>query len=341
MKKTIKYGLITIFWLTISSLQSQDLSILANEFIAVLTPELKEKTLFALDANEKFKMYYIPIDRKGSSFNDFNEKQKNAAIRLLRASLSQEGYRKATEIMALEKVLFKLENNQLKMPDGTPIIRDYLDYHFWIFGTPSDKGIWGWKFEGHHLSLNFSANKNTIIASTPSFMGTNPAIGAVEGFEKKQVLKQEMELGAAFAISLDEQQVKIAQFSKTAPKEIITANNRTAHKIAPKGISYKELNKVQQAMFIKLLAVYIDNYQFGFAAELYKKIKVAGIENLSFAYAGEPKIGKGYYYRIQGPMLLIEYDNVQNNANHVHSVVRDLTNDWAEDLLKKHYQKKH
>ena len=85
MKKTIKYGLITIFWLTISSLQSQDLSILANEFIAVLTPELKEKTLFALDANEKFKMYYIPIDRKGSSFNDFNEKQKNAAIRLLRA----------------------------------------------------------------------------------------------------------------------------------------------------------------------------------------------------------------------------------------------------------------
>ena len=92
---------------------------------------------------------------------------------------------------------------------------------------------------------------------------------------------------------------------------------------------------------MQLLNVYVKNYQFGFAKRLMDKIEKAGIENLSFAWAGSLQPGAGQYYRIQGPMLLIEYDNTQNNANHVHSVVRDLTNDFAGDILREHYEKEH
>jgi hypothetical protein len=286
-------------------------------------------------------MNFVPIKRKGPTFHNFNEEQKNSAIQLLKASISEEGYRKASEIMELEKALYKIENNQNYVPDGTTSYRDPLNYHFCIFGNPSDKGFWGWRFEGHHLSLNFTSSENKIVSSTPSFMGTNPAIVNVEGFEHKQVLKLETELGFKLVNSLSKEQLKVARFSETAPREIITENHRNAHNIEPKGISYSDFSDSQKATFMELLNVYINNYEDGFAEEFRNKITKAGIENLSFAWAGGLKPGEGHYYRIQGPMLLIEYDNTQNNANHVHSVVRDLTNDWADDLLKEHYHDHH
>ena len=332
---------LAIIFAFVCNLQSQSLSDHANIFLNLLPSDLKEKTLFPLDGSERYNMNYIPIKRKGPSFNDFDENQKNAAIKLLMESLSKEGFRKASEIMGLEKVLFKLENNQMKMPDGTPIIRDHLDYHFCIFGIPSNDGLWGWRFEGHHVSLNFSSTDNKIVSSTPSFMGSNPAIVEVEGFDKKQVLKLETELGFALVASLNEEQLKVARFSETAPREIITTTDREVQNIEPRGIYYADFSEAQKSVFMELLNVYIDNYQFGFAEELHEKIKKAGVDNLSFAWAGGLNPGEGHYYRIQGPMLLIEYDNIQNNANHVHSVVRDLTNDYAEDILKEHYQKDH
>ena len=324
-----------------SNAQAQDLSQVANDFLKTLSPELKSKTLFSLDDSERYNMNFIPIERKGSTFHDFDDKQKDAAIALLKASLGNEGYRKTSEIMALEKVLFKLENNELKMPDGTPIRRDPLNYHFCIFGNPAAGSLWGWRFEGHHISLNFTSANNHIASSTPSFFGSNPAIVEVEGFERKEVLKNETELGFLLVNSLTGNQRKMAIFSDTAPREIITGNSRSVQKIIPAGISFNEFTKDQKSAFMKLLNVYIDNYEFGFAETLRVKIKKAGLENLAFAWAGSLNPGKGHYYRIQGPMLLIEYDNIQNNANHVHTVIRDLTNDFAEDILREHYHNDH
>ncbi|MGD9329125.1 MAG: DUF3500 domain-containing protein, partial [Cyclobacteriaceae bacterium] len=129
--------------------------------------------------------------------------------------------------------------------------------------------------------------------------------------------------------------------SDTAPKEIITRNNRKAENINPRGISYAHFSDGQKEIFLDLLNVYINNYEAGYSETLRKRIQQAGVDNLSFAWAGSLRPGAGHYYRIQGPMLLIEYDNIQNNANHVHSVVRDLSNDFGEDLLKAHYQKDH
>ncbi|MCK5468914.1 MAG: DUF3500 domain-containing protein, partial [Cyclobacteriaceae bacterium] len=163
----------------------------------------------------------------------------------------------------------------------------------------------------------------------------------IEEQRGKEVLKLETDLGFKLVNSLTEDQLKTARFSDTAPREIITGTKTKVEVIEPKGISYTTLNENQKETFMKLLNVYIDNYELGFSKTLRDKIIKAGLENLYFAWAGGLKRGIGHYYRIQGPMLLIEYDNIQNNANHVHSVVRDLTNDFAEDILKEHYQREH
>ena len=319
-------------WLLFQSLGAQDLAQKAQDFLATLPPELKSKALFTLDDPERYNMNYVPMARRGPSFHDFNGKQRQAALELLRASLSEEGYRKTTQIMELEKVLAIMENNPS---------RDPLDYHFCIFGDPSSGQFWGWRFEGHHLSLNFTSTDHKIVSSTPSFMGSNPARVRIEEQKGREVLKLETQLGFTLVNSLNQDQLKIAKFSDKAPREIITGTKRKVDHIEPKGIQYTSLDEKQKKTFIRLLDVYIDNYQFGFSEALRTKIKKAGIENLYFAWAGGLKPGIGHYYRIQGPMLLIEYDNIQNNANHVHTVVRDLTNDFAEDILKVHYQKDH
>ncbi len=319
------------FWAITAS--AQDLSDLANSYLNSLSPELKSKSLFSWQDNERYNMNFVPTRRQGPSLNDFDGSQKSAALALLKASLSVEGYRKSREIMELENVLYKIENNN----PG----RDALDYHFCIFGEPAADSFWGWRFEGHHLSLNFTSDDQKIVSSTPSFMGTNPAIVNVQGFDKNQVLKLETDLGFALVNSLDQEQLALARFSQSAPREIITGNDRKVTTIEPRGIYYHSLSATQQDAFMKLLNVYLDNYHPDFSSALRARIKAAGMDKLSFAWAGSLKPGKGHYYRIQGPTLLIEYDNIQNNANHVHSVVRDLTNDYGEDLLKKHYQNEH
>ncbi|HZX73338.1 MAG TPA: DUF3500 domain-containing protein, partial [Cyclobacteriaceae bacterium] len=203
---------------------------------------------------------------------------------------------------------------------------------------PSKDKLWGWRFEGHHISFNFISNKNKIVSSTPSFFGSNPGI-VPRGAEKgKEILKQETDLGYELCNSFTPDQKAKAIFSETAPREILTSNKRKVELIEPTGLSYQEMTETQQTLFIQLLNIYVKNYQLGFANTLMEKIKKAEINNLSFAWAGSLSHGNGNYYRIQSPVLLIEYDNTQNNNNHVHTVVRDLTNDFAEDILREHYQ---
>ncbi len=332
--------LFSVSLLLFNSVFAEDLYQKANAFLNSLSEDIKSKAHYTLEDPERFNIHFVPIVRKGASFHDFNRVQKELALDLLRASLSNEGFRKSLEIIELEKVLIVVENNRNKMPDGSPM-RDPLNYYLWIFGNPSKDNFWGWRFEGHHLSLSFTSNNNQIVSSTPSFFGSNPAIVNVDGFDHQEVLKSETDLGFKLVNSFNKEQLAIALFSDTAPKEIITRNNRKVENIDPMGIGYALLNDKQKEMFLDLLNVYIDNYEGGYSETLRRRIQQAGVENLSFAWAGSLKPGIGHYYRIQGPMLLIEYDNIQNNANHVHSVVRDLSNDFGEDVLKAHYQDAH
>lgn len=315
---------------------AQDLSPKANAFLATLSPELKTQAMFPLSDPERFNFNFVPLARKGPTFNDFNEQQKASALSLLRASLSEQGYKKSIDIMELEKVLIIIEK---QTPESR--YRDPLNYHFSIFGTPTPDKPWGWRFEGHHITINFASTDGQIVSSTPSFFGSNPGIVRIEEQKGKQVLKLESELALALVNSFTAEQMKVAQFSSEAPKEIITGNNRKASNIEPRGISFKAFSAEQKKSFLQLLDVFIKNYQMGFSKTLMAKIKKAGMENLSFAWAGGLTYEVPQYYRIQGPMLLIEYDNIQNNSNHVHTIVRDLTNDFAEDILREHYLKEH
>lgn len=321
-------------------LQAQDLSDEANAFLETLDPELKKAASFPLEDEERFNWFFVPIVRKGPTFNHFNESQKEAALTLLRASLSQEGYEKTREIMELEKVLKVIENDDHTLSDGNPW-RDPLNYHFCIFGEPSPDSPWGWRFEGHHISLNYTSSGGVLVSSTPTFLGTNPGVVQIEMQKGKEVLKEESALGFQLVQSLSPEQLKVARFSDKSPYEIITGTERRVTGVERQGIPYTELDASQQAVLRDLLEVYIGRYVFEFSETFRKKIYDAGLENLYFAWAGVTDRSDGHYYRIHGPMLLIEFDNTQNNANHVHTVVRDLTNDFAEDLLKEHYATAH
>ncbi len=334
MKKCcILFGISLLFSI---HLQGQDLSAQARTFLNALTPEIKAKATFPFDHSERFNWHFIPRDRKGASFHDFNEQQRQAALRLLKASMGEPGVEKTEAIFELEKVLRVVEDRP-----ANDTYRDPENYYFSIFGDPEGDKAWGWRLEGHHVSLNFSSANRRVISSTPTFLGSNPAIvpGHVDIHTGMQVLEKETNGGFELLHSLDASQMKQVIFDDKAPLDIITGNDRKADLLSPKGIPYEQLSSDQQQKLLELLGVYLGNYSKEMEKKLWEKVREDGYESLHFAWAGSTKnaIGEPHYYRIQCPSLLIEYDNVQNNANHVHTVVRDLSNDFGEDVLRNHY----
>ncbi|HEY0652342.1 MAG TPA: DUF3500 domain-containing protein [Chryseosolibacter sp.] len=332
----MKIFCLIIFVLTSFSASSQEHTKAAQLFLHSLDEAQKKKAIYPFSDKERFNWNFVPTGRNGISFHDMSDRQRELALALLEVSLSQQGFTKASGIIALEAILRDVEGRS--KDDG---YRDPQKYYFTIFGNPSEKEIWGWRIEGHHLALNFSSADGVIVASTPSFMGSNPAIVKTGSQRGLQVLKKEAELGFLLVNSLTEQQRKVAVFSDVALPEIVSGNSRSVELLLPRGILYHDLNPSQQKLFRELLTVFVDNYELGFSKTLWKKIERMGYEKMAFAWAGSLQPGKGHYYRLQGVALVIEYDNTQNDANHVHTVVRDLTNDFAEDILKEHYEKAH
>lgn len=320
--------------------RSQELSEQARTFLATLGPELKKAVQRPFQDDQRASFHYIPMARPGPTFHDFNTQQKKAALALLRASLSQSGYGKATGVMELEKILYQLENQTNEEPPANAY-RDPLNYHFLVFGQPAGNAPWGWKIEGHHVSFSFTAATGSIVSSTPAFLGTNPAVVSTGPQKGKEILKDETELGFKLVNALSPAQLAKARFSETAPREIMTGNQRKVQALEPLGISRKALNPGQQKILDALINTFLGNFEADFEVAFRAKIEKAGWDNIAFAWAGALEPGKGHYYRIQNPAFLVEYDNTQNNANHVHTVVRDLTNDFGEDHLKAHYQHDH
>lgn len=190
------------------------------------------------------------------------------------------------------------------------------------------------------MSFNFFSQNNRLTSGTPGFIGSNPAVVQSGPQKGLQILKDESSLGFELLHSLTAEQKQKAIISAKAPGDIITGSNRKAMIQAQQGILYSDLNTKQQKEFLRLLGIYIHRYKSAFAATMMHEIEEAGLNNLRFAWAGaeEPGIGYPHYYRIQGPTIIIEYDNTQNNANHVHTVVRDLVHDFGGDQLLEHYK---
>lgn len=314
----------------------RDLNAMASSvqhFLNSLPDSLRTKAMYPFDDEERFNWHFVPRTRKGACYKSMDPQQRKQALGLLQTVLSKEGFAKTREIMELESVLKVLEN---RAPADNR--RDPENYYFTVFGNPSGKEPWGWRLEGHHLSLNFSSVTGQMLSNTPAFLGSNPAIVPSGPQKGKQILKKEEDMARSLMESFTPSQLKTVIVNSVAPGEIITGNSRKAILESNDGISLPQMNLVQKKKFIELLNLYLDNFSDELAVNHMKKIKKAGLEKLRFAWAGSLERGKGHYYRIQGPTLLIEYDNTQNNNNHVHTVVRDLTNDFGEDILRIHYE---
>lgn len=308
----------------------------AQDFLAVLDTGTLRQACFPWEEEERFNWHFVPRARKGLPLKDMTDAQRARAYALLKTCLSSDGYRKATTIVETEYVLRALEG---RGPDDE--YRHPGKYYFSFFGEPAAGKPWGWRMEGHHLSLNFSAVTNTLVAGTPAFMGANPAIVPEGPHKGRQILKEESALAFELLKTLDAAQQEKAIVAEKAPADIITGNKRKAWLQDPPGLSYGQMKAAQQQMLKKLVAVYVDRYTKLMADLLWKEIGAAGWEQLHFAWAGGKSWGTGHYYRIQGPTFIIEYDNTQNSANHVHTTFRDLKNDFGEDMLLKHYRQEH
>ncbi|MDE3250840.1 MAG: DUF3500 domain-containing protein [Bacteroidota bacterium] len=329
--------LVTALLSTLLNAQSPASS--AAAFIKTLDQQQITKAVFPFDTAERFRFAYVPLnDRKGISFNELNEGQRTAAMNLLKSCVTNETAARVSAIMQLDVILKKMESRSAE-----DHFRDPGKYFISIFGVPAAKGIWGWRLEGHHVAFHFSSEDNTLVSGTPGFMGSNPAI-VPDGPEKgKEILKPEADGGFAALNALSETEKQKAIIATDAPADIVTAANRKAMIEHPAGIFYRDMNPSAQKKIMDLLSLYVHRYTKLFADDMLRQIKEAGYDNLQFAWAGatERLPGKPWYYRIQGPTIIIECDNTQNNANHMHTVVRDLKNDFGGDLLLEHYRQQH
>jgi len=337
MKKLLILCCLTI--LVIAKADSQSVLSAATQFINSLDAEQKAKAVYPFDSDDRYNFYYFPVTtRKGVPLREMTSAQKKATLKLIESCLSEKTAQKVQDIMQLEKVLKVIENRK---PED--IHRDPDGYYFTIFGVPGEKTVWGWRLDGHHICFSFSVNNNKLVSGTPGFLGSNPGI-VQDGDQKgKEVLKTEKELGFDLLNSLSADQQKKAIIDTGAPADIITKVVRKITLEKPVGIQYSEMTSAQKQKFLQLINLYVHRYTKLFADDMLKEIQASGLDNLWFSWYGrtESGIGKPHYYRIQGPSLMIEYDNTQNNANHVHTVVRDLKNDFGGDILMEHYKASH
>jgi len=305
----------------------------ANQFLDSLTDDQKKQAMFTMDDAERENWFFTPVPRKGLAMRDMTPAQQHLATALLSAGLSQQGFIKAQTIMSLEDVLRIMEKD-----DGER--RNPGKYYVSIFGKPSDSATWGYRVEGHHLSQNYTV-ANGHVVDAPSFFGSNP--GEVREGPRKGVrlLGMEEDMGRELLNALDAGQKKTAIIATDAYKEILTSNaKRASLEGKPQGLPVSKMTKAQVQRLTDLLDVYAGNVPEQMAEARMAMVKQAG-RDLYFAWAGVAERGGPHYYRIQSPTFLVEYDNTQNNNNHVHTVWRDFANDFGQDLMKQHYDSNH
>ncbi len=309
----------------------------ARAFLADLTETQRAAATFDFDADERQRFHFIPNEmfaRRGLMLADLDGSQLEGAHSLLRAGLSRGGYLTATQIMELEDVLLAMEG-------GERFARDRDEYFLAIFGTPGPGETWGWRFEGHHLSLHFTIVDGVVGVVAPAFAGANPAEVREGPHQGLRVLGQREDAGRALVQSLDADQLEQAMIAAEAPRDIVTGAESDIDPLSPEGIAVSALSEDQRGLLIDLVDVYLGMMSEGLASERGRRIGAAGIDEITFGWAGGLEAGQPHYYRVQGPTFLIEYDNTQNGANHIHSVWRDFDGDFGRDLLREHRGRHH
>jgi hypothetical protein len=307
----------------------------ADGLVGSLTKDQKKQAIFAYESDERFDWNFIPLQdketrkstRKGLPLEEMTADQKEAALALVKAGTSASGYLTATTIMSLEAILLDQEGKKGAM------VRNPGWYFFTIFGTPSKTGKWGWRVEGHHLSLNFTMEGTQVVASTPCFFGANPAMVKAGKDTGKRILPQSEDHARDLFKSLDAEQKKAAlqdkPFGEPGQK---TKNPKLG---AAVGLAASKMTKEQKAMLYKLVQSYTERLPKDIGALEWKQVNDGGFDSIHFAFTGSAEgPGKGFTYRVQGPSFVIEFLNIQNDSggnpnNHIHSCWRRIQGDFG------------
>jgi hypothetical protein len=232
---------------------------------------------------------------------------------------------KAVTIMSLESILHDLEQ-------GRGPARDPELYFFSVFGEPNERGTWGWRVEGHHLSLNFVVKDGMVASATPAFFGANPAEAKTGPRAGVRTLAEEEDLARQLVQMLDADGKKAAVMGEEVPRDIRGANTPQPPNDGPVGLAAAKMTDRQRSVLLMLVGEYANNLPQDVATALVEEIERAGTDKIHFAWTGATERGTPHYYRVQGPTFLIEYINAQNDANHIHSVWRNVLGDFAVPL---------
>lgn len=309
----------------------------AQAFLASLSPEQKQLARFEYVSPERMRWHFIPDEmfpRKGLTFRSMSPEQQEKARALLRTGLSAHGYGIAASIIELEHVLRAIENSPR-------FARSPLDYHFTVFGEPAARGTWGWRVEGHHLSLHFSISDGRVVASSPTFTGANPAEVRQGPATGRRVLGSLEDAGRALMEALTDAQRQTAVLAALAPGDIVSANRLDIGPLGPPGLPASRMTPAQRALLMKTIGAYTALMADDVAADRLRRLTEAGADAITFSWAGPLTYGAKHYYRVQGPTFLIEYDNTQNDGNHIHAVWRDFQGDFGRDVLREHLAADH
>ena len=312
-------------------------------WLGTLEPALREGAIFPFESAERFAWDYRPGEREGLSIGEMDERQGTAAGAVVAAALSARSAAEVAAIVSLEPILGELERRNGRAGFER---RDPALYWFSVFGDPAGEGPWAWRLGGHHIAIEQTFIGGRLAGTAPSFLGANPAIVPAADWTAERAgtraLTGEETLARDLVRSLSAEQRRIAIVDPVAPPDIRSGVGRLAELDGiPAGIRHDELDPPQQTALESIVRYYVDRSRPELADEEWSRIVEAGLAAVTFAWAGPDEPGRGHYYAIRGPRTLIEYDDTQDGANHIHAVWRDPTNDWGEDVLAAHYVAAH
>ncbi len=287
----------------------------ANDFLSSLGNTLRNKAAYAFDDKERVNWHWVPRTRNGVSIGELSQGQRDAALKLLRAGTTQAGYQKALNIASLQAELG----------------RDPEAYFFTVFGTPAAGGTWGWRFEGHHVSMNYTLSDGKASIS-PLFLGAWPTeVEAGRPRAGLRVMKDEEDLARQLLQSMNAQQRRAVLVSERTFGDVTTRNAAAVEPLKPLGLPAGDMTDAQRWLLTGIMEAYLNTTMAG--KDLLARVNNAGIENVRFAWAGSSDKGKLYSYRLQGPTFLLEHDNSRNAGAHIHSAWRDFENDFGRDFV--------
>lgn len=305
-----------------------------RDLMETLTDAQRRQTLYPFESETRFDWHFFPRTRPGLALREMTPAQRERVWALLATGLSKQGLATARDVIRSEAILGDLT--------GRPQYRDPENYAIVIFGDPASDKPWSWRFEGHHLSLTFTVVPSHGIAVTPAFVGANPATTPepheLAGFKALGSLEEH---GFRVLNSLRDGQWKKVLIASESFGNILSGPGREGRLQQPVGLALGEMSTAQRQHALALVDAYVQNVRSELAKQKLEVLATAGLDAIHFAWAGSPEPGRPHYYRLHGPRLVIEYDNTQNGANHVHAVWHDPANRFGQDLLRAHYETSH